>query len=127
MSLDSRTIKMNQTIRKIYPKEQQQDIILVEFNEEASKREREAVMKQVAKDVISVNELMRDLSIMVNDQGEQLDNIEININNARHHVKDGVKELSIAEQNQSCGFQTKLATLGISGVAGALLTLIILL
>lgn len=105
----------------------QQDIILVEINEETLIQEREAAVKQVAKDVISVNELMRDISIMVNDQGEQLDNIEININNARRNIKAGVRELSTAEQQQACGFQAKLATLGISGIAGTLITLAILL
>lgn len=49
--------------------------------------------EEIEKEVISINEMMKDVAKMVVDQGEQLDNIEIEINKTHKDVKEAEKEM----------------------------------
>lgn len=48
---------------------------------------------EIEKEVISINQMMQDVAKMVVDQGEQLDNIEIEINKTHKDVKEAEKEM----------------------------------
>jgi syntaxin 16 len=51
---------------------------------------------EIAKSIVSLAELFKDLSNLVIDQGTILDNVEYNIQQTAIHMEDAVKELDIA-------------------------------
>jgi len=63
--------------------------------------EREEGINKLARGVEEISELFQDMSILVSQQGEQIDNIETNINNSLSHVDKANVELKKAQQYQS--------------------------
>lgn len=51
---------------------------------------------EIAKSIVSLAELFKDLSNLVIDQGTILDSVEYNIQQTAIHMEDAVKELDIA-------------------------------
>ena len=62
-------------------------------------KERHKEILEIGKKTVELNEIYRDLSLLVVDQGEYIDNIESNINNAVIHTTRGVEEIKKAERN----------------------------
>ncbi|KAL6146522.1 hypothetical protein ACLB2K_057200 [Fragaria x ananassa] len=80
---------------------------------EAFTAEREREIHQASKVVESVNELaqiMKDLSVLVIDQGTIVDRIDYNIQNVASTVEDGLKQLQKAERTQKQGGMVMCAT-----------------
>ena len=77
-----------------------QELQAVQLNEELL-AEREEGINKLAKGVEEISELFQDMSILVVSQGEQIDNIETNINNSLSHVTKANVELKKAEKYQS--------------------------
>ncbi|KNC48566.1 syntaxin [Thecamonas trahens ATCC 50062] len=81
---------------------QQQTITLdstIEFNEVLI-AEREHDIAEIEATISDVNEIFRDLSTLVNEQGEQLHDIEHHIENTVAHTDGAVKELTKADNYQ---------------------------
>lgn len=62
--------------------------------------EREDAIKEIESTMLEVNEIYRDLSTLVVEQGAQLDNIEANMSAAESSVENGAAQLSQASRYQ---------------------------
>lgn len=69
--------------------------------------EQQARISQIEADIIDVNQIMRELSSMVYQQGEVIDDIESCIENATGNIEQGTSELQKAAQYQN-KFRRKL-------------------
>nr|XP_022316969.1 syntaxin-7-like isoform X2 [Crassostrea virginica] len=58
--------------------------------------EREAAIKQLESDIVDVNQIFKDLGMLVHEQGEMLDSIEANVETTAGHVEAGREQLSKA-------------------------------
>ncbi|KAF2288249.1 hypothetical protein GH714_005277 [Hevea brasiliensis] len=56
--------------------------------------------KEIEKSLLELHQVFLDMAVMVEAQGEQLDDIEHHVLNANHYVKDGAKELKSAKDYQ---------------------------
>ena len=59
---------------------------------------RQNEINELSKGVHQISELFQDISILVSHQGEQIDNIETNINNSLNNVNKANNELIKAEK-----------------------------
>ncbi|XP_059145673.1 syntaxin-7-like isoform X2 [Physella acuta] len=64
-------------------------------------KEREDAIKKLESDIMDVNQIFKDLGMLVHEQGEVLDSIEANIDNAQLSVEEGTKQLSKARDYQA--------------------------
>lgn len=62
--------------------------------------EREERIQQLEGDILDVNEIFRELGVMVSEQGDQIDSIEANIETACARVEGGYEQLKKAETYQ---------------------------
>ena len=76
----------------------------VELNEQLI-IERESQINNINKGVQEISELFQDMSMLVSSQGEQIDNIEININSAANNTEQANVQLIKAKK-----YQKKLRT-----------------
>lgn len=70
---------------------------------EAFTAEREREIQQVVESVNELAEIMKDLSVLVIDQGTIVDRIDYNIQNVASSIEEGFKELQKAERTQKHG------------------------
>ncbi|KAF5725694.1 putative syntaxin [Tripterygium wilfordii] len=63
-------------------------------------QDRHDAAKEIEKSLLELHQVFLDMAVMVEAQGEQLDNIEHHVLNASHYVKDGAKELRTAKGYQ---------------------------
>ncbi|XP_073156186.1 syntaxin-43-like isoform X2 [Henckelia pumila] len=70
---------------------------------EALTAEREREIQQVAESVNELAQIMKDLSVLVIDQGTIVDRIDYNIQNVAASVDEGLKQLQKAEKSQKQG------------------------
>lgn len=77
--------------------------------------EQQARIRQIEADVIDVNQIMRELSSMVFQQGETIDTIENCIETATGNIEQGTSELQKAAQYQN-KFRRKLLILTIIAI-----------
>lgn len=90
-------------------KEREQQLLTIkEIGADATSeiiRERETCMIQIESDILDINNLMIDMSVLLQEQGLDLDNIENNIDKAVTHTNQGNKELEkAAKYNKNTGF-----------------------
>ncbi|XP_039032217.1 syntaxin-43-like [Hibiscus syriacus] len=94
------------------PKEEDDDLDDMIFNEhqmaklkqsEAYTVEREREIQQVVESVNELAQIMKDLSVLVIDQGTIIDRIDYNIQNVATTVEEGLKQLQKAERTQKQG------------------------
>ncbi|KAF9661146.1 hypothetical protein SADUNF_Sadunf19G0037400 [Salix dunnii] len=57
--------------------------------------------KEIEKSLLELHQVFLDMAVMVEAQGEQMDDIEHHVLNASHYVKDGAKELKSAKDHQT--------------------------
>lgn len=79
---------------------------LQEFNDDletttALINERENAIMKLETDMVTVNEIFREIGTMVYEQGDMIDNIEHNVEVARDRVDDGVVQLQKASEYQN--------------------------
>ncbi|KAJ8899095.1 hypothetical protein K2173_010248 [Erythroxylum novogranatense] len=72
--------------------------------------EREKEIEQVVASVNELAQIMKDLSVLVIDQGTIVDRIDYNIQNVSSAVEDGFKQLQKAERTQKKGGMVMCAT-----------------
>ncbi|KAF8775768.1 hypothetical protein HU200_004149 [Digitaria exilis] len=77
---------------------------------EAFTREREREIEQVVESVNELAQIMKDLSVLVIDQGTIIDRIDYNIQSVAASVEEGCKELQKAERTQKKGGMVMCAT-----------------
>ncbi|XP_074311724.1 syntaxin-43-like isoform X1 [Silene latifolia] len=77
---------------------------------EAFTVEREREIQQVVESVNELAQIMKDLSVLVIDQGTIVDRIDYNIQNVASSVDAGLKQLQKAERTQRRGGMVKCAT-----------------
>ncbi|KAK9086342.1 hypothetical protein Syun_028736 [Stephania yunnanensis] len=77
---------------------------------EAFTAEREREISQVVESVNELAQIMKDLSVLVIDQGTIVDRIDYNIQNVATSVEQGFKQLEKAERNQRKGGMVMCAT-----------------
>ncbi|PQP94559.1 syntaxin-41 [Prunus yedoensis var. nudiflora] len=77
---------------------------------EAFTAEREREIQQVVESVNELAQIMKDLSVLVIDQGTIVDRIDYNIQNVASTVEDGLKQLQKAEKTQKQGGMVMCAT-----------------
>nr|GEU61901.1 syntaxin-43-like [Tanacetum cinerariifolium] len=77
---------------------------------EAFTMEREREIQQVGESVNELAQIMKDLSVLVIDQGTIIDRIDYNIQNVAATVDEGLKQLQKAERNQKHGGMVMCAT-----------------
>lgn len=77
---------------------------------EAFTREREKEITQVLESVNELAQIMKDLSVLVIDQGTIVDRIDYNIQNVAASVDEGLKQLKKAERTQKKGGMVMCAT-----------------
>ncbi|KAJ0989873.1 hypothetical protein J5N97_008229 [Dioscorea zingiberensis] len=78
---------------------------------EAFTREREREISQVVESVNELAQIMKDLSVLVIDQGTIIDRIDYNIQNVATSVEEGFKQLERAERTQRKGGMVMCATI----------------
>ncbi|KAG6702306.1 hypothetical protein I3842_07G027800 [Carya illinoinensis] len=77
---------------------------------EAFTAERERVIQQVMESVNELVQIMKDLSVLVIDQGTIVDRIDYNIQNVATTVEEGLKQLQKAERTRKHGGMVTCAT-----------------
>ncbi|KAL5721923.1 Tlg2p-like protein a [Ranunculus cassubicifolius] len=77
---------------------------------EAFTLEREKEINQVVESVGELAQIMKDLSVLVIDQGTIIDRIDYNVQNVAASVTDGFKQLQKAERTQKKGGMVMCAT-----------------
>ncbi|XP_074558035.1 syntaxin-111-like [Curcuma longa] len=63
-------------------------------------QDRHDAAKEVERSLLELHQVFLDMAVMVEAQGEQMDDIEHHVANASHYVKDGTKELKCAKEYQ---------------------------
>ncbi|KAL6519944.1 hypothetical protein OROMI_032838 [Orobanche minor] len=63
-------------------------------------QDRHDAAREIEKSLLELHQIFLDMAVMVEAQGEQMDDIEHNVINAAHYVSDGTKNLKIAKDHQ---------------------------
>jgi len=64
-------------------------------------REREEAVRKLEADIVDVNHIFKDLATLVHEQGEVIDSIEANVEQAQIQVSEGTQQLAKARRNQA--------------------------
>ncbi|XP_042296752.1 syntaxin-12 [Sceloporus undulatus] len=78
---------------------QEEDVAITEQDLELIK-ERETAIRQLEADILDVNQIFKDLALMIHDQGDIIDSIEANVENAEVHVENASEQLQRASYYQ---------------------------
>uniref|UniRef100_A0A673GVN0 Syntaxin-7 n=1 Tax=Sinocyclocheilus rhinocerous TaxID=307959 RepID=A0A673GVN0_9TELE len=70
-------------------------------------QERESAIRQLESDITDINEIFRDLGMMVHEQGDMIDSIEANVSNADISVQTATQQLGRAASHQT-SFRKKI-------------------
>lgn len=89
----------SEEIDKYFVNSQQQLLMLEEENTRFA-QEREKEVNAIVKSIVDLNEIFKDLSQMVSDQGTVLDRIDFNIEQTHVQVYEGFKQLQKADAYQ---------------------------
>ncbi|XP_017335412.1 syntaxin-12 [Ictalurus punctatus] len=63
-------------------------------------KERETNIRQLEADIMDVNQIFKDLAVMIHDQGDIIDSIESNVESSEVHVERGTEQLQRAAYYQ---------------------------
>lgn len=89
-------------------------------------QERENAIKQLERDITDVNQIFKDLGMLVHEQGDMLDSIEANVETAQIQVHEGNKQLASAATYQSKARRKKCICLVIVLVVIAVVAIILI-
>lgn len=87
--------------------------------------EREQGIKDIERSVHDVNEIFRDLAVLIADQGHTLDDIEEGVVNTAQHADTAASELKKAAANQKRARRTMCCLVSVLLLVGVLVVLII--
>lgn len=86
--------------------------------------ERNIEVKKIHSEFIEINQLFKDMALIVNDSSEKIDNIMMNVEETKNNIDQGNNELKKADQSQnSASLKNKLLAafgtiIGISAILG---------
>lgn len=87
--------------------------------------EREQAIRQLEADIMDVNQIFKDLGLLIHEQGDMIDSIEASVESAAVSVEHGTQQLQQARNYQSKVRRRKLCILIIVLVILAILAIII--
>ncbi|XP_077076856.1 syntaxin-7 isoform X1 [Siphateles boraxobius] len=70
-------------------------------------QERESAIRQLESDITNINDIFRDLGMMVHEQGDMIDSIEANVSSTEIHVQSATQNLNRAASYQT-SFRKKM-------------------
>merc|ERR1712216_282075 len=97
----------------------------MEFNN-ALIEEREQGILEIQQQIGEVNEIFQDLAVLVNEQGQMIDDIEANIVSTAVRTKDAQRELTKADKSQKAARNKMICVAVAVAVALAFLVLFLL-
>uniref|UniRef100_A0A914WP97 t-SNARE coiled-coil homology domain-containing protein n=1 Tax=Plectus sambesii TaxID=2011161 RepID=A0A914WP97_9BILA len=74
-------------------------------------KERQQALSQLESDITDVNQIFKDLALMVHEQGEIVDSIEANVDHAVVHVEQGASNVQRAATYQAASRRKKVCLL----------------
>lgn len=78
-------------------------------------QEREQSIRQLESDIVDINDIFKDLGMMVHEQGEMIDSIEANVERTDQNISSGMQQLARAAAYQSSS-RKKICCLILIGV-----------
>ncbi|XP_029450267.1 syntaxin-7 [Rhinatrema bivittatum] len=87
--------------------------------------ERESSIRQLETDIMNINEIFKDLGMMVHEQGDVIDSIEANVESAEVNVQQANQQLARAEEYQRKSRRKICIIILILAIAAVVLGLII--
>lgn len=63
-------------------------------------QERHDTVKEIERNLLALHQVFMDMSVLVQSQGEQFDNIESHVARADSYVRGGVQQLHVARKHQ---------------------------
>ncbi|XP_041599191.1 syntaxin-7 isoform X4 [Vulpes vulpes] len=87
--------------------------------------ERESSIRQLEADIMDINEIFKDLGMMIHEQGDVIDSIEANVESADVHVQQANQQLSRAAEYQRKSRKTLCIIIFIIVIGVVILGLII--
>merc|ERR1711934_244465 len=84
----------------------QQDVILME-DQSKLLRKREQEITSIVQSIQDLNTIFKELATMVSEQGEMVDRIDVNIENASIKVDEGLRQLQQAHKYQKANRKMK--------------------
>lgn len=88
-------------------------------------QEREDSIRKLESDIQDVNQIFKDLAVLVHEQGEMIDSIEANVEAAQVHVEQGTSQLSEARKYQAKSRRKMVCVIVILAVLALILGLVI--
>ncbi|TMS12215.1 syntaxin-7 [Larimichthys crocea] len=88
-------------------------------------QERESSIRQLESDIIDINDIFKDLGMMVHEQGDMIDSIEANVETADVHVQNATQQLSRAADYQRSSRKKICILVIVLAVAAVIIGLII--
>jgi t-SNARE complex subunit (syntaxin) len=88
-------------------------------------REREDAIRKLEADISDVNQIFKDLAVLVHEQGEMIDSIEANVDSAQVNVQHANTQLSEARNYQSKARRKMVCIIGFLVALALILFLII--
>lgn len=89
--------------------------ILIQEEEEGDLRdlqEREEAVRRLETDIVGINQIFTDLAVLVNVQGETIDNIDKHVSDAVDNVEEGGQQLEKAVNYQTSARNKKFCCIG---------------
>ncbi|XP_028157021.1 syntaxin-16 [Ostrinia furnacalis] len=83
-----------------FQKQTQKQMLLLEEENTRMAAEREQEVNQIVRSIVDLNDIFKDLSHMIHEQGTVLDRIDYNIEQTQVQVHEGYKQLQKAERYQ---------------------------
>ncbi|KAM7395621.1 hypothetical protein PAMA_007067 [Pampus argenteus] len=88
-------------------------------------QERESSIRQLEADITDINDIFKDLGMMVHEQGDMIDSIEANVETADVHVQSGTQQLARAADYQRSSRKKICILMLVLAVAAVVIGLII--
>uniref|UniRef100_A0A3Q3XBS7 Syntaxin-7 n=1 Tax=Mola mola TaxID=94237 RepID=A0A3Q3XBS7_MOLML len=88
-------------------------------------QERELGIRQLEADITDINDIFKDLGMMVHEQGEMIDSIEANVENAETYVQSGTQQLARAANYQRSSRKKICILMVVLAIAGVIVGVII--
>ncbi|KAF4091976.1 hypothetical protein AMELA_G00015770 [Ameiurus melas] len=88
-------------------------------------QERETSIRQLESDITDINEIFKDLAVMVHEQGDMIDSIEANVESAEVNVQSATQQLSSAATYQQKSRKKMCILIGVLALLIVIISLII--
>ncbi|XP_015236133.1 syntaxin-7 [Cyprinodon tularosa] len=88
-------------------------------------QERESSIRQLESDITDINDIFKDLGMMVHEQGDMIDSIEANVERADTHVQSGTQQLARAADYQRSSRKKICILMIVLAVAAVVIGLVI--